>query len=72
MFWQEKKKAVETPEALRNRARMLMKQAEDMEKEAFEKVGRAFVTHLEQDFSNFNLKEFANEAKALLSYDSKQ
>lgn len=55
------------PAKLREMAQQLIQQAEKLERETFEKVGRITMKHYHEGFSGFDLDQFRKEIVGALS-----
>lgn len=54
------------PVALRQRAKELLEQADQLEREAFERVGRITMKHYDSDFQGFDLDHFRKEIEGVM------
>ncbi len=61
------KAKVNDPAKLREKARQLIQQAEKLERETFERVGRITMKYYRADFSGFDLEQFKKEIAGVVS-----
>ena len=55
------------PAALRQKARELIEQAEQIERETFERVGRLTMQYYDSGFEGFSLDRFRNDIKGVIA-----
>lgn len=55
-----------TPKELREKARKLLKQAEELENKKTALIGKLVLTHRDDDFAGFDLKKFRAEIENIL------
>lgn len=55
-----------TPQELREKARKLLKQAEELENKKTALIGKLVLTHRDDDFAGFDLKKFKAQIEEIL------